>query len=362
MSLSILGIGTAVPDHTMTQDEALAMSTELICRTDRETRLLRMMFRKAGVKKRHTCVPHRIAYQWVGNGNGSVTASESPGPTTLERMQLYAAHAAPLAIQASVEALTASGVSAAEITHLVTVSCTGFDAPGVDISLIEQLGLPNTVQRVHVGFMGCHGAINGLRTALAFSSRELSARVLLCAVELCSLHFHFRWDAERILGNALFADGAGALVVGQTSEGDRALCHLLETGSRLFNDSKDTITWAIGDHGYVMSLSNQVPALIGKGLAPWLESWLASQGHSLSSIQSWAVHPGGPRILDAVEEALDLDGTAVSVSREILAEYGNMSSPTILFILQRLLRRNAPRPCVALGFGPGLMAEAALIN
>ena len=231
MSSSILGIGTAVPEHTMGQDEALAMSTELICRSPRESRLLRMMFRKAGVQNRHTCVPHRIAYQWVGNGNGIVTASASPGPTTFERMQLYATHAAPLAMQASGDALSAAGVSANEITHLITVSCTGFDAPGVDIALIEQLGLPSTVQRVNVGFMGCHGAINGLRTALAFTDRDPVARVLLCAVELCSLHYHFRWDAERILGNALFADGAGALVTGQTTAGDRALCHLL--GNRI---------------------------------------------------------------------------------------------------------------------------------
>lgn len=360
MPLSVLGIGTSVPEHTMRQDDATAMSTELICRSEREVRLLRTMFRRAGVKNRYTCVPYRIAYNWVGNGTGG--ASESPGPTTLERMQLYAEHAPPLAMDASARALSAADVTGDEITHLITVSCTGFDSPGVDIALIERLDLPNTVERLHIGFMGCHGAINGLRAALALSTSDPAARVLLCAVELCSLHYRFQWDDERILGNALFADGAAAVVAGQPTPGDGAYCQVLETGSCLFGDSKETITWGIGNHGFEMTLSNQVPVLIRGGLATWLSTWLDSQGLSLSSIRSWAVHPGGPRILDAVEEGLGLDASATAVSREVLKEFGNMSSPTILFILQRLLSREAPRPCVALGFGPGLIAEAALIN
>lgn len=359
MSTSILGMGTALPEHTMSLDEAVAMSTDLICRTDRETRLLTTMYRKARVQNRHTCVPHSIAYQWFDK---DALPSSGPGPTTRERMALYTEHARPLATVASAQALEASGVAANEITHLITVSCTGFDAPGVDIHLFDELGLSNTTQRLHIGFMGCHGAINGLRAARGLAATDPSARILLCAVELCSLHFKFQWDPERMLGNALFADGAAALIVAASHSGDEAICQVRDTGSCLLSDSREAITWHIGDAGFDMSLSNRVPGLIGDQLRPWLASWLKSRGHSIESISSWAVHPGGPRILDAVEESLGLGPDALTNSREVLKELGNMSSPTVLYILGRFLREDALGPCVLLGFGPGLMAEVALLE
>lgn len=343
----------------MSLDEAVAMSTDLICRTDRETRLLRTMYRKSRVQSRRTCVPYQIAYQWIDK---DAPPSSSPGPTTQERMALYAEHARPLATAASSQALEAAGLAADEITHLVTVSCTGFDAPGVDIHLFDELGLRPTTQRLHIGFMGCHGAINGLRAARGLSAAEPTARILLCAVELCSLHFKFQWDPERMLGNALFADGAAALVVAQSHPDDGAICQLRDTGSCLLDDSRETITWHVGNFGFDMSLSNRVPGLIAEQLKPWLATWLGSQGQSIETIKSWAVHPGGPRILDAVEEALGFDSTTLATSRAVLNELGNMSSPTVLFILERFLRQDAPRPCVMLGFGPGLVAEVALLE
>lgn len=343
----------------MSLDEAVGMSTELICRSDREARLLRTMYRKARVQSRHTCVPYDIAYQWIDK---DAPPSSSPGPTTQERMALYAEHARPLAQMASTRAIAAAGIVADEITHLVTVSCTGFDAPGVDIHLFDQLGLRNTTERMHIGFMGCHGAINGLRAARGLAASDPAARILVCAVELCSLHFKFQWDPERMLGNALFADGAAALVVGQSQSSDRKICQVRDTGSCLLNDSREAITWNVGDFGFDMSLSNRVPALIGEQLKPWLEPWLESRGHSIEAIGSWAVHPGGPRILEAVEEALGLDLAALATSRAVLNELGNMSSPTVVFILERFLQQDATRPCVLLGFGPGLVAEVALLE
>ncbi len=359
MRTSIIGIGTALPEHTMSLDEAMAMSTELICRTDRETRLLRMMYRKARVQSRHTCVPHRIAYQWIGEG---APPSSSPGPTTQERMALYAEHSRPLATAASIRALEASGVAAHEITHLITISCTGFDAPGVDVHLFDQLGLRKTTQRLHIGYMGCHGAINGLRAARGLAAADPTSRILICAVELCSLHFKFQWDPELMLGNVLFADGAAALVVARSEAGDDAICQLRDTGCCLLEDSREAITWRVGDRGFDMTLSNRVPGLIGEQLKPWLADWLDSQGQTIETIKSWAVHPGGPKILDTVEEALGFESETLSTSRAVLSELGNMSSPTVLFILERFLRQHSPRPCVMLGFGPGLMAEVALIE
>jgi predicted naringenin-chalcone synthase len=268
--------------------------------------------------------------------------------------------AIPLAVRASCTALERAGVRARAITHLVTVCCTGFAAPGIDVQLIKQLGLADTVERIQVGFMGCHGAINGLRVAQALAGAHAEAHILLCAVELCSHHYHYGWDPKKIVANALFGDGAAAVVgrVSATSEAWRVAA----TGSCLFPDCEYAMTWTIGDHGFDMTLSSKVPALLEANVRSWFVAWLAGEGLTIATVASWAIHPGGPRILDAVEKALGLEADATAVSREVLAEHGNMSSPTVLFVVDRLRQLQAPRPCVALGFGPGLVAEAVLFR
>jgi len=230
----------------------------------------------------------------------------------------------------------------------------------VDVALIKGLDLPATVERSHIGFMGCHGAVNGLRVARGFAGADGRARVLVCAVELCSLHYHYGWDPKKMVANALFADGAAAVVGAGDMAAPPDAWRLAATGSCVFPDSEYAMTWHIGDHGFEMTLSTRVPGLIGRHLRPWLAQWLGQNGLGLGDVHSWAVHPGGPRILSAVEESLGLDRAALDLSREVLAACGNMSSPTLLFILERLRRRQARRPCVALAFGPGLVAEAAL--
>jgi predicted naringenin-chalcone synthase len=233
---------------------------------------------------------------------------------------------------------------------------------------MKQLALSPEVARTHVGFMGCHGALNGLRVARGFVGADPEACVLLCAVELCSLHHQYGWDAEKIVANALFADGAAALVgVSGTgplpvADSDPGAFRVIASGSVLIDDSEDAMSWRIGNHGFEMTLSPRVPELICRHLRPWLEGWLGRHGLSIATVGSWAVHPGGPRILSSVEEALALPRDATAASRAVFAEYGNMSSPTVLFILDRLTATGAPRPCVALGFGPGLMAEALLLR
>jgi predicted naringenin-chalcone synthase len=276
-------------------------------------------------------------------------------------MQRYAEEVLPLAGAAAEQALDNAAIPPAAITHLVTVSCTGFFAPGLDIGLIKRLGLPPTVGRLHVGFMGCHGALNALRAAQAWVDADPAAVVLVCAAELCSLHFRYGCDPDTLVANALFADGAAALVGRSSAAGDDAW-RMVAAGSCLMPDAEDGMTWRIGNHGFQMTLSPRVPDLIAAHLRPWLEGWLASRGRRLEDLNSWAVHPGGPRILTSVARALGLPETTFATSAEILAECGNMSSPTVLFILQRLQQQGARRPCLALGFGPGLVAEAALLE
>jgi predicted naringenin-chalcone synthase len=277
-------------------------------------------------------------------------------------MRMFEEHAPPLALRASSAALEESAVRASEVTHLVTISCTGFSSPGIDYYLMRDLNLRGTVSRVQVGFMGCHGAINGFRVAAALAAAEPQAIVLMCAVELCGLHYCFEWDPERIVGNALFGDGAAAVVLSGNSESKRRGLRLAATGSCLIPDSSEDMGWRIGDHGFEMKLSARVPDLIKGHLHSWLSGWLAKHGLNIAAIAGWAIHPGGPRVIGAVEEALGLSRTKTWASREVLAACGNMSSPTILFILDRLRRSGVTGSCLALGFGPGLVAEVALLD
>ncbi len=232
-------------------------------------------------------------------------------------------------------------------------------APGVDIGLIKGLGLKPTTLRTNVGFMGCHGAINGLRTSNGYAGADPQARILMCCIELSSVHHYYGWNPKKMVGNALFADGSAA-VVGVAD--DSADWQVAATGSCLFPDSEYAMTWDVGDFGFDMMLSTRVPNLIQQNLRPWLEKWLWENELTIQDVGSWAIHPGGPRILSCVEEAIGLPKGSTEVSRRILAGHGNMSSPTVLFILNELRKANAPRPCIALGFGPGLVAEGALFR
>ncbi len=352
-SARIAGLGTCVPERRISQAEALARSTGYVCEDRRQKRLLRMLFQKSGVEFRHSAVSLEELDQW---------STLEAGASTGERMRCFSEQAPPLARQAAGAALTDAAVTASDISHLVTVSCTGFDAPGIDLNLFESLELRPT-QRVHVGFMGCHGALNGLRVARGLLAAEPQSRVLLCAVELCSLHYRYQWDDEGIIGNALFADGAAAMVLDdpQTSEEPDEPWKLSANGSCVLPDSHDSMSWTIGDFGFEMRLTSVVPDAIQKHLAGWMAAWLDRVGLARDDIESWIIHPGGPRILDAVQEALQLSDADMEESRGVLRDYGNMSSPTVLFILERLRRQDAKRPCVVLGFGPGLVAEAALL-
>ncbi|MGL4465632.1 MAG: type III polyketide synthase [Planctomycetia bacterium] len=367
--MRLAGWGTALPPHGIPQADAALMAATFCDPAQRRAALIGKLYQRSMVERRHSVVLNGEGGPWEDRQSFyPPTTVENPhGPTVSDRMKRYEEEAPGLAAAAARVALADADLDPARVTHLVTVSCTGFYAPGVDFSLITALDLPPTTARVHVGFMGCHGLVNGLRTAQAFTAADPSACVLTVAVELCSLHLFYGWEPEKIVANALFADGAAA-VVGVAADKIGTNGHdsaerpwrLRATGSRLLPGTADMMSWKIRDHGFEMTLSAKVPDAIQAMLKPWLAEWLASNGVALEEVASWAVHPGGPRILSAVEQSLSLDADALAASRGVLASAGNMSSPTILFILDRLRATGAPRPCVALGFGPGLVAEAAL--
>ncbi|HWE38444.1 MAG TPA: type III polyketide synthase [Isosphaeraceae bacterium] len=357
IGLALLGIGTAVPPHAIRQGDAAEIAQALTCSREDESRYYRDVYHAVGVDSRHSVILDR--------SDGDLAARQSfyarDSPTTGARMRRYESAASDLAVEAGAGALSDAGVSPDRITHVVTVTCSGFYSPGLDVALIKRLGLRRSVERTQVGFMGCHGAINGLRVARAVVGSDPSACVLLCCAELCSLHHQYDLDPSTIIANALFADGAAAVVCVAGDDADESAYRVVATGSTLVDDTEDVMSWRIGDHGFAMTLSAKVPKLIARHLRPWLDVWLSSHGLRVDLVPAWAVHPGGPRILTAFSEATGVGREGVEASYRVLARYGNMSSPTVLFVLDELRKDGAPRPCVAMAFGPGLAVEAALL-
>lgn len=361
MHIQILGVGTAVPAGTITQGDAARLALAMYPHGAGHSSALPSLYERTLIRTRHS-----VLVDSSSNGRPATqsfypraSAQDDRGPTTARRMQRYEATAAALAEEAAAAAIENSLIASDEIAHLVTVSCSGFSAPGVDIGLIERLGLRRDVSRTHVGFMGCHGALNGLRVAAALAKSNPGKNVLLCCVEICSIHHQYPQQFDQMVANALFSDGAAATVLssGTAASGE---WQLLDQRSLVLRNSAEAMTWRIRDHGFEMSLSAGVPGLIRDSLRDWIEDWLIGRQLSIDEIGGWIVHPGGPQILAACQEALELPPTALRESYEVLAEYGNMSSPTVLFILERMRRAAEKLPCVMLAFGPGLTIEGAL--
>jgi predicted naringenin-chalcone synthase len=265
-------------------------------------------------------------------------------PSTAARMALYEPHALDLAMRA-VRTLEPDGV-----THLVVASCTGFTAPGLDFQIMRAAGLPDSTQRTIVGFMGCFAAVNALKLADQIVRADSASRVLVVNLELCSLHLQEDFqNVAKMLSFLLFADGAAAALV----TADPIGIALGRFKAALIPRSHDLITWQIGDTGFEMHLSGQVPGRIRR--------WLPEHGQTLLPPDApllWAVHAGGRSILDSVQQGLRLEPDALRYSREVLRDYGNMSSATLMFVLARIFGDdNARGPGVAMAFGPGLSVE-----
>jgi predicted naringenin-chalcone synthase len=276
-------------------------------------------------------------------------------PDTATRMRRFEQDAPTLA-QSAVERLRLDG-ERDRITHLLMTCCTGFSAPGLDLEVVERCRLPSAVERTMIGFMGCYAAINALKLARHIVRSEPSARVLIVNVELCTLHLKETTDIEQVLSFLLFGDGCAACLVsvdpiGTALDSFRAV---------LVPGTRELITWNIREYGFEMVLSGQVPATIQSALHDHMGEIL--DGAAAGAIDLWAVHPGGRTVLDAVEQAFGLAPSALMVSREVLRRYGNMSSATVMFVIEKLMRSNVPgRKGCAMSFGPGLIAETMLFH
>jgi predicted naringenin-chalcone synthase len=336
----IAAIATAVPDLDFEPDYrrwALAQLGER-----REAKLYDRMAARSGIEHRWSVLSEEDAR--LDEGRGFYGAAP---PTTAERMAIYERAAPELALKA-IRGLPEIG----EVTHLVVASCTGFVAPGIDQIIARTLGLGEDVERVLVGFMGCYAAITALRTARHIARSEPAARVLVVTVELSTLHHQPMVDIEPLLMGAQFGDGAAAAIITAEEPG----LAIREGISAALEDSEGLITWNIGDNGFLMRLSGEVPGRIADALKQPSVRERITGGAPAGEIEAWAVHAGGRSILDAVEKGLGLAPTALDDSREVLRNCGNMSSSTLMFALKRVMRRE-PASGVALAFGPGLAME-----
>jgi predicted naringenin-chalcone synthase len=294
------------------------------------------------------------------------TAPDDDSPGTAERMRMYKTWSSKLAVAAASEVLLATRTSPAKITRLMTISCTGFSAPNFDHTLITSLGLPPGIKRTHIGFMGCAAALIGFNAAYEalHGKNERDEKVLLVAVELCSLHLQTTPSRDNILANMIFADGCGAAIFGSDIM-TSARAELVATRSILFYDSTTSMGWEIGDHGFEMTLSSDLPDMIASKAVPAVKGMLLGMGLQPEDITLWALHPGGRAIIDALQTGLGLTDDETAASRAVLLEHGNMSSASILFVLKELFTRGPLRPgenLVAIAFGPGLTMELALFR
>lgn len=343
MSASIAGFGTAFPpalDQREVWDEFFSAHYG-------GSRLARRVWNTAGIDRRHSAVDPRV--------------EDLSSATTGARMDRFAALAVPLGCEAVESALRSSGVRADEVDVLTVASCTGYVTPGVDILVAKELGMRPSVQRLHVGHMGCYAAIPAVAATADAAAARGKVGVTVC-VELTSLHLQPPTDdLEQIVAHALFSDAAAAAVVLPDAQG----LEVLDVVARTDVDTADLMTWRVTDLGFRMRLSPKVPAVLDEHVVGVTTELLQRHGLTVSDVDHWAIHPGGPRIIDTVARRLGLDGDAVTASRETLRCHGNCSSATTLMVLDELSRCGAIAPgqhVVAMAFGPGLTLYAMLLR
>ncbi len=368
MSSCISAIGTANPNHRIPQNDIYPFMVRAFNLDDNNALRLKQIYDHSGIGYRYSVLPD------FGKLNGEspefFNCSGDPGlfPGTGKRMEMYRAKASSLAAAAARRCLQAFDKKInSRITHLITVSCTGMYAPGIDIDLVEMLGLDLHVERTCINFMGCYGALNALKTADYICRADKQAKVLVVCVELCTLHFQKENTLDNWVANSLFSDGAAAAVVEHSSyrTGGANYLELDTFYSEFVPSARSEMAWYIGDNGFEMKLTSKVSKLILKHIPAVTSNLLHKAGLMLSDIDRFAVHPGGRKILEAAEAALGFTSDANRYAYEILREFGNMSSATILFVLQKHLddadAREGER-ILGFAFGPGLTVESMIIN
>lgn len=372
-SVAIHGIATSVPETSHTQQFAVDLLQKLSVFSDKQRRFLRRLYQNTGIDKRHTVIDD---YAKDPSEHTFYPKNDQllPEPGLEARNNVFIRESNRLSEKAARSLFSNLPLfDRHNITDLITVTCTGFSAPGFDFHLVNALGLRRDIHRYHIAFMGCYAGFPAMRLARDICIANPGAHVLIVAVELCSLHFQQKTDLDFIIANSLFADGAAAALVGPASDTEQAQseggylgrgAQLLLDGfmSRIIPGSEQDMAWKIGENAFDMRLSAYVPRFIEQNIRSIIDDLLRTADATFEDIDIWAIHPGGRAILDRTAAALDIPESSLINSYEVLREYGNMSSATIFFVLRRILENSESGTVFATAFGPGLTVESALFR
>lgn len=367
---------TIVPDTVIEQHEVrdIFASQPDVGRLAR--RIIGASFNGSGIDTRHTVIEELSP---TASTDEKLFFDRESGilqsPGTAARNDVYIREASRLFVEVARSALDADpDIVAADVTHVITASCTGFHAPGPEYEIVRGLGLSDSVQRYHLGFMGCYASLPALRAASQFCAADPTAVVLVVSVELCTVHLRSSEDPDLIVANSLFADGAAAGIVTSRDLATPVPAVRLDGfHTAIAAEGEKDMAWTIGDHGFEMILSTKVPQIIGETIIGAIRPLYAGEGELAAAfdegrvgerVEHWAIHPGGRSILDRVQERLQLSDAQLHPARETLRENGNMSSATVLFVIKRILDDGAIEGSrvAAMAFGPGLTAESALMT
>lgn len=360
----ITAIGTANPSFRFNQSVIADFMLRTMRLNEAARRKLKTAFKASGIEYRYSVLED---YGKTGDFKFfSKIADADIFPSTADRLHVFRDQALKLSV-ASVKDLHTKlpGFDLKKITHLIVVSCTGMYAPGLDIDLVNQLDLPTTVKRTAINFMGCYAAFNALKVADAFCRSDDNAKVLVVCTELCSLHFQPKGTDDNLLANALFGDGAATVMV-EARTNNKLKLQLESFHSDLSKEGDQDMAWTVGDLGFEMRLSTYVPKIIKSGIVALTQSLLAKISKELTDISHFAIHPGGKKILEAIEIELGITKEQNHHAYHVLQHYGNMSSPTVLFVLNEIIKNlayhNAGERILSFAFGPGLTLESMVLN
>ncbi len=361
----ITALGSSVPAFRFSQREIGDFLKRYMTLDEKGGRLADRLVKQTKIDFRYSAIPD---YGRKPSDFEFYPRNETlePFPGVGQRMHYYRVHARPLAAAAALRCLENASAGAADITHLIVVSCTGMYAPGLDIDIVRTLGMRHTVTRTCVNFMGCYAAFHALKIAASTMAADPSARVLIVCVELCSLHFQKDGPAgSNLLTNMLFGDGASAALVEGEKKGNAAALRLLDFASDIFPEGGEDMTWEIADAGFAMKLTGRVPEILKTGVKRVFDRLLAKEEYMMKKVDHYVFHPGGPRVLEVLEKVLDIGEHDNMLAYQVLKEYGNMSSATLFFILQRLVESGDLKDgdlVLSAAFGPGLTCESALMS
>ncbi|CAN5381845.1 type III polyketide synthase [soil metagenome] len=366
-SPSIQAIGIAVPPHQIFQEKHYSILESANGLNRAEQLQLRKIYSRSGIHSRYSVLPE-FAHADQKENVLFHPSNLYPALAVSERMKLYDEFSLELSVEAVKKCMMdLPDLQLSAITHLVTFSCTGMSAPGLDIQLVNTLGLNSNIERTCINFMGCYAGINALKFAKHISRSEPDAVVLLVGVELCTLHYQKNDKSDQMIANALFADGAAASIVStrNLNKSPNSSSLALDIFYSEFEYSgKDEMVWTIGDFGFNLKLSIFVPDLIEKNIFSLTEKLFVKAGINREEIDFYAIHPGGMKILEACENALGIDKSKNQISYQVLNDYGNMSSVTIFFVLKSYLEKftseDKGKKVLACAFGPGLTMESLI--